>query len=96
MAQVTSTTSQPPRWVETSNGEPTPLPSSAGAVWSRVREWVASRIAHAAERVGGHLDVADRDALRRLVDPDEPLGVQRRPDLFVLGASIVHAARRPE
>jgi hypothetical protein len=40
--------------------------------------------------------VADRDALRRLADPDEPLGVHRRPDLFVLGSSTVHAARRPE
>jgi SAM-dependent methyltransferase len=61
-----------------------------------VREWAAGRIAHAAEWVGEELDVVDRDALRRLVDPDEPLGVHRRPDLFVLGASTVHAARRPE
>jgi hypothetical protein len=82
--------------VEASDGEPMLLPSSDGAGSSRAREWAASRIAQAAEWVGEGLHAADWDALRRLADPDEPLGVHRRPDLFVLGASTVHAARRPK
>lgn len=58
-----------------------------------IRNWVAGRLGHALEWVGDDLSTADRDALRRLTDPAEPLGVYQRPDLFVLSASTVHVAQ---
>ncbi|GHF67465.1 SAM-dependent methyltransferase [Streptomyces mashuensis] len=43
----------------------------------------------------GLLDQDDLAALDRLLDPDSPEGVDRRPDLFLLTARTVHFARRP-
>ncbi|WP_031470375.1 class I SAM-dependent methyltransferase [Sciscionella sediminilitoris] len=41
------------------------------------------------------LGAEDRATLDRLLDPDEELGIDRRPDLFLLTAKTVHFARRP-
>ncbi|WP_020498925.1 class I SAM-dependent methyltransferase [Sciscionella marina] len=41
------------------------------------------------------LTAEDRATLDRLLDPDEELGIDRRPDLFLLTAKTVHFARRP-
>lgn len=41
------------------------------------------------------LDATDLATLDRLLDPDDPAGVERRADLFVLTAETVHLGRRP-
>lgn len=62
---------------------PPPLDDRARRV---VREWFS----HQLERVGDRLDVADRAAVERLADADDPNGVMHRPDVFVLLARTVH------
>jgi SAM-dependent methyltransferase len=66
---------------------PAPLDSATRAIvvagWEALRERVADRIA-----------ADDRATLDRLLDPDAPDGLYRRPDVFVLSATTVHAARR--
>ncbi|WP_024803328.1 class I SAM-dependent methyltransferase [Nocardia sp. BMG51109] len=56
-----------------------------------VRQWF--------ERLRGmqadHLDPDDRAALDRLLNPDDPQSIDRRPDLFLLTARTVHYAHRP-
>ncbi|MFF7725206.1 class I SAM-dependent methyltransferase [Streptomyces sp. NPDC008001] len=41
------------------------------------------------------LDAGDVTTLDRLLDPADPAGVDRRPDLFLLVAKTVHFGRRP-
>ncbi|CAM5272559.1 class I SAM-dependent methyltransferase [Streptomyces abikoensis] len=41
------------------------------------------------------LDAEDAATLDRLLDPADPAGVDRRPDLFLLVAKTVHFGRRP-
>jgi ubiquinone/menaquinone biosynthesis C-methylase UbiE len=47
------------------------------------------------ERQLARTDGDDRDTLLRLLDDDDPRGIMRRPDVFVLGARTVHAGTVP-
>lgn len=62
----------------------------------RTRGVISDVLANQAARVGGLLDPSDREALARLLDPDDPSGVMRRPDVFVLGARTVHVGTVPQ
>ncbi|GAA4205741.1 class I SAM-dependent methyltransferase [Actinocatenispora rupis] len=59
-----------------------------------VREHLATTMQR--ERDGGadHLAADDLAALDRLLDPDDPAGLHRRPDLFLLDAQTVYFAVR--
>ena len=59
-----------------------------------VRAHVIRRVARTPALAGDHLRDDDRAALEQLLDPDHPLGLHRRPDLFLLAAVTVHAATR--
>ena len=65
---------------------PAPAP---GPVRARVRHGLST----ARERFTDALDAEDRTTLDRLLDPADPLGVDRRPDLFWLAAHTVFAGR---
>lgn len=43
-----------------------------------------------------HLGAEDMSTLDRLLDPADPAGVDRRPDLFLLTAKTVHFGRLPQ
>jgi SAM-dependent methyltransferase len=43
-----------------------------------------------------YLDADDLATLNRLLDPDDPAGLDHRHDVFLLVANTVHFARRPE
>jgi hypothetical protein len=59
-----------------------------------VRELLAHRLGRTASLAGQHLAAADAASIEHLLDPDNPLGVWRRPDLFLLSAVTVHTGRR--
>ncbi|KAF4409572.1 MULTISPECIES: trans-aconitate 2-methyltransferase [Streptomyces] len=61
-----------------------------------VREHLCERLARVPEMAGDRLDAEDRAAVERLLDPDDELGLRRRPDAFLLRARTVHVARRVE
>ena len=65
---------------------PAPAPE---AVRARVRD----RLTISHDRLGALLDPHDRSVVERLLDPAEPLGIDRRPDLFWLTAQTVHTGR---
>jgi SAM-dependent methyltransferase len=65
---------------------PAPAPE---AVRARVRD----RLTMVLDHLGRSLDPHDRSVLERLLDPADPLGVDRRPDLFWLSAQTVHTGR---
>jgi SAM-dependent methyltransferase len=67
---------------------PAPLAPAARAV---VADWWGGL--H--ERLGDRIAADDRATLERMVDPEDPEGLNRRPDVFVLQASTVHAGRAP-
>lgn len=58
-----------------------------------VRSYLHEKFVKVEEWIGERLSAADIEALRRLVDADDPLAVVNREDLFVLGAYTVHTAR---
>lgn len=68
---------------------PAPLDAPTRAVvagwWDGMRDRVADR-----------LSAQDRDVLDRLLDPQDEEGLHRRPDVFLLAASTVHAGRAPD
>lgn len=68
------------------------LPAPAS---DRARAYVAAYLARVRDTAADGLDAADRATLDRLLDPADPAGVHRRPDVFVLGACTVHTAVRP-
>jgi SAM-dependent methyltransferase len=68
-----------------------PAPAS-DAVRQSVVDWLTWMSAVGEE----YLSQADLDAVRRLMDPDDPAYAGARDDVFVLGASTVHLGRRPE
>ncbi|GHC72048.1 class I SAM-dependent methyltransferase [Streptomyces cinnamoneus] len=43
----------------------------------------------------GELDADDLATIDRLLDPADPAGIDRRPDVFLLTAKTVHFGRRP-
>jgi SAM-dependent methyltransferase len=59
-----------------------------------VRAHLIRRIGRTPHLAGEHLRDDDRTALEQLLDPENPLGLHRRPDLFLLTAVTAHAARR--
>ncbi|MEU1664819.1 class I SAM-dependent methyltransferase [Streptomyces sparsogenes] len=59
------------------------------------RRFLHAELARLAERLADRLDATDRATLDRLLDPDDEAGVLRRPDVFWLSATTVHAAVRP-
>ncbi|MFE2261463.1 class I SAM-dependent methyltransferase [Streptomyces griseosporeus] len=67
---------------------PAPVPD-------RARALVATWLGRLRETVGDGLDAEDRATVDRLLDPEDPASVHRRPDLFVLTAHTVHTAVKP-
>ncbi|MET8243654.1 class I SAM-dependent methyltransferase [Streptomyces sp. NPDC005202] len=67
------------------------LPAPAS---DRARAYVAASLTRTREALGDALDPDDRATLDRLLDPNDPAGVHRRPDVFVLVAHTVHTAVR--
>ncbi|MEU6064338.1 class I SAM-dependent methyltransferase [Streptomyces sp. NPDC047082] len=68
------------------------LPAPAS---DRARAHVAATLSRFREAAADALDADDRATLDRLLDPADPAGVHRRPDVFVLSAYTVHTAVRP-
>ncbi|UYM05580.1 class I SAM-dependent methyltransferase [Solicola gregarius] len=64
-------------------------------VHARVREHIVDRFTRVRELVSDRLTSEEAAALDRLLDSSDPAGLVRRPDLFLLAAYTVHAARRP-
>ncbi|WP_028649504.1 trans-aconitate 2-methyltransferase [Nocardiopsis sp. CNT312] len=58
------------------------------------RAYLHTRLSRFAEVFDDRLDEGDRATLKRLADPDDPSGILRRADAFLLSATTVHAARR--
>lgn len=58
------------------------------------RAVVKHSLGAAEQRFEEDLDGSDRTTLARLLDDDDPLGVMRRPDVFVLGVRTVHVGTR--
>lgn len=65
------------------------LPAPAS---DRARAYIAASLARLRDVFGDVLDADDRATLDRLLDPQDPAGVHRRPDVFVLAAHTVHTA----
>ncbi|MEG3626661.1 class I SAM-dependent methyltransferase [Streptomyces poriticola] len=61
----------------------------------RARAYVAENLSRLRERATGRLDAGDLATLDRLLDPEDPAGIHRRPDVFVLVAHTVYTAIRP-
>ncbi|MGW1838951.1 class I SAM-dependent methyltransferase [Streptomyces sp. NPDC002067] len=57
------------------------------------RAYVSTGLARAAEAFGDDLAPDDLATVTRLLDPHDPAGLARRPDVFLLAAQTVHAAR---
>ncbi|WP_133913822.1 class I SAM-dependent methyltransferase [Streptomyces sp. NBC_00582] len=68
------------------------LPAPAS---DRARAYVTASLSRLRDVYGDTLDAEDRATLDRLLDPDDPAGVQHRPDVFVLAAHTVHTAVKP-
>ena len=66
---------------------PAPLPRAA-------REQLVRVFDLHGEAAGAALEADDRAVISRLLDPDDPEGLLRRPDVFLLTARTVHTARR--
>ncbi|MEV7288892.1 class I SAM-dependent methyltransferase [Streptomyces sp. NPDC093252] len=60
----------------------------------RARAYVAQTLGRLREGFADQLDTTDRATLDRLLDPEDPAGVHRRPDVFLLEAQTVHTATR--
>jgi ubiquinone/menaquinone biosynthesis C-methylase UbiE len=56
---------------------------------------VEQHLATALNELGHRLDAEDRDALARLLDPEDPAHVGRRDDLVVTAVRTVHVGTRP-
>nr|WP_251076553.1 class I SAM-dependent methyltransferase [Streptomyces benahoarensis] len=65
-----------------------PAPLSAAG-----RAYVSAALARAVEAFGDEFAPDDLAVATRLLDPDDPAGLARRPDVFLLAAQTVHAAR---
>ncbi|MFJ9424962.1 class I SAM-dependent methyltransferase [Streptomyces sp. NPDC101249] len=63
-------------------------------VSDEARAHVATSLSRARDIFGADLDATDTATLDRLLDPDDPESVHRRPDLYVLAAHTVHTAVR--
>ncbi|URM89040.1 methyltransferase domain-containing protein [Streptomyces sp. MRC013] len=66
---------------------PAPVPAA-------VREHVVTVFTRTRDVVGDRLSDEDLTALDRLLDPEDPASLHRRPDVHLLTARTVHTARR--
>ncbi|MFE7426143.1 MULTISPECIES: class I SAM-dependent methyltransferase [unclassified Streptomyces] len=66
---------------------PAPLPEPA-------RDHVVAEFTRRREMLEGVLEAEDIAVLDRLIDPEDPAGLRRRPDVFLLMARTVHLGRR--
>ncbi|MYT30287.1 MULTISPECIES: class I SAM-dependent methyltransferase [unclassified Streptomyces] len=60
------------------------------------RRYLQAHLTRAVEHYADQLDADDVSTLTRLIDPHDPAGITRRPDVFLLSAQTVHTARAPE
>ena len=60
----------------------------------RFRPWFVGYFERVRDAIGPRLAPADRDALDVLLDPEDPLSLRRRHDLFLLTANTVHRGSR--
>ncbi|GGP45394.1 hypothetical protein GCM10010185_16470 [Saccharothrix coeruleofusca] len=60
-----------------------------------VRDWAVERLRWLADAAGDLLHPADRQSVRRLLDPQDPAYVGLRDDVFLLLAQTVHVGRKP-
>ncbi|AHH97695.1 class I SAM-dependent methyltransferase [Kutzneria albida] len=60
-------------------------------VREHLRDWL-DRVHH--KIADGLLDEEDQAVVARLLDPEDPAGLMRRPDVFLLAARTVYAARK--
>ncbi|MBL1100903.1 class I SAM-dependent methyltransferase [Streptomyces coffeae] len=58
------------------------------------RRWLQAELGHRCGAAADRLAGDDLVALDRLIDPDDPAGIMRRSDVFVLSAQTVHSAVR--
>lgn len=66
---------------------PAPVPAA-------VREHIVTVFTRTRTGLGDRLSDEDRATLDRLLDPEDPAGLHRRPDVYLLTARTVHTARR--
>ncbi|MDT0454277.1 class I SAM-dependent methyltransferase [Streptomyces sp. DSM 41527] len=57
------------------------------------RAYLQDHLTQGLDLYGDRLDEDDRTTLARLADPDDAVGIVRRPDAFLLSAQTVHTAR---
>ncbi|MGW0335013.1 class I SAM-dependent methyltransferase [Streptomyces sp. NPDC003011] len=62
----------------------------------RARAHVAASLTRLRDACGDDLDATDRATLDRLLDPDDPASVHRRPDVFLLAVHTVYTAVRTD
>ncbi|MEU9198617.1 class I SAM-dependent methyltransferase [Streptomyces sp. NPDC048332] len=67
------------------------LPAPLGDV---ARDHVIAEFTRRRDGLGDRLDAEDLAALDRLLDPEDPAGLRRRPDTYLLMARTVHLGRR--
>jgi SAM-dependent methyltransferase len=67
-------------------------PAPAGQA---VRDWAVNQLKWHQEVGGNLLHLADRDTVRRLLDPQDPAYLGLRDDVFLLTANTVHLGRKP-
>ncbi|MER6992069.1 methyltransferase domain-containing protein [Saccharopolyspora hirsuta] len=67
-----------------------PAPLADGA-----RRWLRGTVERYRHGLQDHLDAEDLATLDRLLDPADPLGLDQRPDVFLLTAKTVHFGRKP-
>lgn len=66
---------------------PAPVPAA-------VREHIVTVFTRTRTGLDDRLSDEDRATLDRLLDPEDPAGLHRRPDVYLLTARTVHTARR--
>ncbi|MFH8568531.1 class I SAM-dependent methyltransferase [Streptomyces sp. NPDC017993] len=57
------------------------------------RQFISANLTRSSEAFADRLEADDLMNLARLTDPEDPAGVTRRPDVFLLAAQTVHTAR---
>lgn len=59
------------------------------------RRYVRLLLQRSREMLAEAVDAEDRTTIDRLLDPDDPVGIDRRRDVYFLAAKTVHSAVRP-
>ncbi|MFV2196625.1 class I SAM-dependent methyltransferase [Nocardiopsis sp. LOL_012] len=76
------------------SGSRTFLTEYQAPLGSEARTYLHIRLSRFAEALDDRLDEGDRATLKRLAAPDDPAGILRRTDAFLISATTVHTARR--